>query len=112
MSGITKIAALGGLALLLLGGSAAGACKFALDCNIRSGQGDAPPIEKGRATLPAGWSDRTVVSGLELGDKILVAHARYVPQQGPQASPLTMGAPKGGSSGQAPRSKKGGGGGG
>jgi macrolide-specific efflux system membrane fusion protein len=46
-----------------------------------------------------------VLSGLEAGDKVVVARARYVPQQGPQSSPLMMGGRPSGPSGQAPKKK-------
>ncbi len=43
-----------------------------------------------------------VVSGLAAGDKVIVARSRYVPQKGPQSSPLTMGGrPSSGSSSQS-----------
>jgi len=32
-----------------------------------------------------------VLSGLSLGDKILITRGKYIPQQGPQSSPLTSG---------------------
>jgi membrane fusion protein, macrolide-specific efflux system len=51
-----------------------------------------------------------VTSGLQPGDKILVTHSRYVPQQGPQSSPLAIGGnrPSGGgnTSKQATRSTR------
>jgi multidrug efflux pump subunit AcrA (membrane-fusion protein) len=40
-----------------------------------------------------------VISGLQPGDKILLTRAKYVPQQGPQSSPLAIGGRPGGSSG-------------
>lgn len=49
-----------------------------------------------------------IVEGLSDGDKVFVKQARYVPQQAPQSSPLTMGG-KGmgpGVSGQAPKPRK------
>ncbi len=60
----TKIVIWSTAIVLLLGGSVAGACKFALVCGIRGQQGDIPPIESGRAVLPVGWTDETVVAGL------------------------------------------------
>ena len=47
-----------------------------------------------------------VLSGLEPGDEIVVGRGRYVPQQGPQSSPLTFGGhgrPAGGGQGSRPR---------
>jgi glucose/arabinose dehydrogenase len=66
----TKLLALGVIALILILGTSAGACKFVLACGLdRFGVGttrpvDAPPIESGRAQLPDGFFDRTVVGGL------------------------------------------------
>lgn len=40
-----------------------------------------------------------ILEGLSAGDKVLIARARYVPQQGVQSSPLTMG----GRGGQGPQ---------
>ena len=55
-------------------------------------------------------TDQTVeiVSGLSEGDKVVIKQQRYVPQQAPQSSPLTMTPPAGGrgSSGQAPKRKR------
>ncbi|MDE2290608.1 MAG: efflux RND transporter periplasmic adaptor subunit [Elusimicrobia bacterium] len=41
-----------------------------------------------------------IVSGLSAGDSVVVSRARYVPQQGPQSSPLTFGGRKGGGGGK------------
>ena len=47
-----------------------------------------------------------VTSGLEAGDQVLMTRGKYVPQQPPQSSPLTMGGrPSGGNSG-APKQRK------
>jgi macrolide-specific efflux system membrane fusion protein len=40
-----------------------------------------------------------VTSGLAVGDVVLITRGKYVPQQGPQSSPLTMGGRPSGSSG-------------
>ena len=40
-----------------------------------------------------------VISGLEPGDKILLTRSKYVPQQGPQSSPLAIGGARPGASG-------------
>ena len=42
-----------------------------------------------------------VTSGLEPGDKILLTRSKYVPQQGPQSSPLAIGGRPSGSSGSS-----------
>jgi len=47
-----------------------------------------------------------VISGLQSGDEVLMTQGKYVPQQGPQSSPLTMGGRPSGSSGQAPKPKQ------
>lgn len=45
-----------------------------------------------------------ILSGLSLGEKVLLNRGRYVPQQGPQSSPLALGGrPGGGSQGAASR---------
>jgi len=49
-----------------------------------------------------------IVSGLKAGDTILLTGGKYVPQKGPDASPLMMTGPKRqGNQGQAPKAKKG-----
>jgi membrane fusion protein, macrolide-specific efflux system len=48
-----------------------------------------------------------VLSGLSAGEKVLPARGRYVPQQGPQASPLSGGRrPNQGNTGEAPRPRR------
>ena len=47
-----------------------------------------------------------IVSGLNVGDRVLISRARYVPQKAQQSSPLNMGGPSGGGG------RRGGGGGG
>ena len=70
MTRTTKLVAVGVAVVILLVGASAGACKFALACGLdRFGIGttrpvDAPPIEGGRATLPADFVDTTIVRGL------------------------------------------------
>ena len=70
MTRTTKLVAVGVAVVILLVGASAGACKFALACGLdRFGIGttrpvDAPPIEGGRATLPAHFVDTTIVRGL------------------------------------------------
>ena len=51
-----------------------------------------------------------ILEGLQAGDRVVIARAKYTPQQAPQSSPLTMtpGSPR---SGAAPRGGGGGGGG-
>jgi glucose/arabinose dehydrogenase len=67
---IAVIAAAVGVFLVLLGGSGAAACKFALDCKLyRFGIGqeipaDAVPIANGAAVLPSGWREQKVLRGL------------------------------------------------
>jgi macrolide-specific efflux system membrane fusion protein len=51
-----------------------------------------------------------ILTGLAPGDSVLLTRGKYVPQQGPQSSPLTMGGSSskkgnGGGSGSQPRSK-------
>jgi macrolide-specific efflux system membrane fusion protein len=50
-----------------------------------------------------------IVSGLSLGDAIVLGRGRYSPQQGPQSSPLTSSGQPAQSSSNAPRSKRKGG---
>ncbi len=48
-----------------------------------------------------------IVSGLADGDKVLLSRGRYVPQQAPQSSPLTLGGrPSSQNQGQAPRPRR------
>ena len=42
-----------------------------------------------------------VLSGLQAGDEIIMAHKKYVPQRGMQSSPLTLSGPSGKNSGQS-----------
>lgn len=73
---------------------------------VPSGEGE-PPVSREIKTGVESGESVEVLSGLEAGDKVLVARARYVPQQGPQSSPLTMGGRPSGPSGQAPKQKRG-----
>jgi macrolide-specific efflux system membrane fusion protein len=71
------------------------------------GEEGQPPVAQEIKTGVESGESVEVLEGLEAGDKVLVARAKYVSQQGPQTSPLTMGASKGsGPSGQAPKGKK------
>ena len=72
------------------------------------GEGQQPVAREIQTGVESGDSVE-VVEGLSAGDKVLVARKRYVPQQGPQTSPLTMGGRPSSPSGQAPRKKGGGG---
>ena len=47
-----------------------------------------------------------VTSGLAPGDQILITRGKYVPQQAPQSSPLTMGGRPSTGSGQAPKQRR------
>lgn len=49
-----------------------------------------------------------ILSGLAAGEKVLIAGRRYVPQQAPQSSPLTMGGSRSSTqpTGQAPRPRR------
>jgi macrolide-specific efflux system membrane fusion protein len=76
---------------------------------VPGGEGQ-PPVAREIQTGVESGDSVEVVEGLEAGDKVLVARRRYVPQAGPQTSPLTMGGRPSSPSGQAPRQKKGGGG--
>lgn len=71
---------------------------------IPAGKGE-PPVARQIQTGVESGESVEVLSGLEAGDQVLVARAKYVPQQGPQTSPLTMGGKPSGPNGQAPRKK-------
>lgn len=73
---------------------------------VPTGEGQPPAAREIKTGVESGESVE-VLSGLAAGDKVLVARARYVPQQGPQTSPLTMGGRPSGPSGQAPKQRKG-----
>jgi macrolide-specific efflux system membrane fusion protein len=47
-----------------------------------------------------------VLSGLRVGEQVIVTRGKYLPQQGPQASPLTFGGKPSSGSGKAPRPRK------
>lgn len=48
-----------------------------------------------------------ILSGLKAGDQVLLSQGRYVPQQAPQSSPLTLGGrPSSQSAGRAPRPRR------
>lgn len=67
-----------------------------------------PPVAKDIKTGLESGESVEVLEGLEPGDKVLVARTRYVPQRGPESSPLMMGGKRGSGaqpSGQAPRRK-------
>ncbi len=71
------------------------------------------PIDEKGGTQPRDVTvgiatDQTVeiASGLAEGDKVVIKQQRYVPQQAPQSSPLTMGAAGGRTTGQAPKRKR------
>lgn len=63
---------------------------------------DGKPVSKEITTGIESGDQVEILSGLEPGDSVLLTRGKYVPQQGPQSSPLTMGG----------RSSKGGNGGG
>jgi membrane fusion protein, macrolide-specific efflux system len=72
---------------------------------VPGGEGRPPVAREIKTGVESGESVE-VLEGLEAGDKVVIARSRYVPQQGPQTSPLTMGGRPSGTSGQAPRSRK------
>lgn len=72
---------------------------------VAGAEGEPPVSREIRTGIESGESVE-VVSGLEAGDRILIARQRYVPQQGPQSSPLMMGGRPSGPKGQAPKPKK------
>jgi macrolide-specific efflux system membrane fusion protein len=72
---------------------------------IHSGEGQPPAPREIKTGVESGESVE-VLSGLSAGDKVMIARARYVPQPGPQASPLTLGGRPSGPSGQAPKQRR------
>jgi len=72
---------------------------------VPSGDPEQPPVAKEITTGVESGDSVEVLDGLEVGDKVLVARAKYVPQQGPQSSPLMMGGKPSGPSGAAPKKK-------
>ena len=72
---------------------------------VPGAEGSAPPPREIKTGVESGESVE-VLSGLAAGDKVLIARTKYVPQQGPQSSPLTMGGRPSTQSGQAPKQRK------
>lgn len=70
------------------------------------GEQGQPPQARDITTGVESGDSVEVLSGLSEGDRVLVARAKYVPQQGPASSPLTMGGRPSSPSGAAPRSRK------
>jgi macrolide-specific efflux system membrane fusion protein len=73
---------------------------------VPAGKGEPPVAREIKTGVESGESVE-VLEGLAAGERVVVARARYIPQQGPQTSPLTMGGRPSSPSGQAPRSRKG-----
>lgn len=83
---------------------------------IRDGEGgkkqvmmpgpDGAPVPREVKTGIESGEKVEILSGLEEGDQVLLTQGRYVPQQAPQSSPLTMGGAGGRSQGQAPRPRR------
>ncbi len=73
---------------------------------VPGAEGEGPVTREIKTGVESGESIE-VLEGLEAGDKVLVAHSKYVPQQGPQTSPLMMGGRPSGPTGQAPKARKG-----
>ena len=68
---------------------------------------DQPPARQAVTTGIESGESVEVLSGLSEGDKVLVARARYVPQQGPATSPLTFGRKNSSQpTGQAPKKRR------
>lgn len=64
---------------------------------------DGKPAPREVRTGIEGGGRIEIVEGLSAGDHVLLRQGRYVPQQGPQTSPLTLGGrPSGNQQGQAP----------
>ncbi|MDE2038671.1 MAG: efflux RND transporter periplasmic adaptor subunit [Elusimicrobia bacterium] len=66
-----------------------------------------PPAARAIVTGIESGDSVEVLGGLSAGDTVLVARTRYVPQQGPQSSPLTFGVHHSNQSGRAPKPKSG-----